>query len=137
LSHSPGCFAWPFCFSYFSDRVSCFFPGPASNSNPLTYTFCIAGITGRSHLTGQKKIILRRIFGLKWASGKTHSLFKGMFGGNGHSDQNSVNSPDLMALGPIDIVTRRMTDCTSCPAQREALIPKIPKPFYYHKYPWC
>jgi hypothetical protein len=34
-----------FCFSYFSDRVSHFFPGLASDHDPSNYASCIAGIT--------------------------------------------------------------------------------------------
>jgi hypothetical protein len=41
LSHASS----PFCFSYFSDRVSCFGRGLAFDPNPSTYYFCIAGIT--------------------------------------------------------------------------------------------
>jgi hypothetical protein len=41
----------PFCFSYFSDRVLCFLPGPTLDCNPPTYASCAAGITGMGHCT--------------------------------------------------------------------------------------
>jgi hypothetical protein len=41
-------FTFPALFTLviFSDRVSCFLPGPAYHQNLLIYTFCIHGITG-------------------------------------------------------------------------------------------
>jgi hypothetical protein len=47
LSHTPILPA--FGFSYFSDRVSCFFVMLDSDRNPLAYAFHIGGITGVSH----------------------------------------------------------------------------------------
>jgi hypothetical protein len=38
-----------FCFSYFSDKVSCFFTGLASDSGLPTYVSVVAGITGKHH----------------------------------------------------------------------------------------
>jgi hypothetical protein len=40
LSHAP---STPFCFSYFSDRISRFARESASDCDPPTYAFCIAG----------------------------------------------------------------------------------------------
>jgi hypothetical protein len=45
LSHA----STPFCCSDFSDRVSHFCPGPASDCDPSTYASLIVGITGANH----------------------------------------------------------------------------------------
>jgi hypothetical protein len=42
LSQGPS----PFPFSYFSDRVKCFFPEPALDCDSSVSSFCIASITG-------------------------------------------------------------------------------------------
>jgi hypothetical protein len=46
LSHTPS----PFCFNYFSDRVSHFCPGPALDSDTLTHVSYLATITGQMHM---------------------------------------------------------------------------------------
>jgi hypothetical protein len=40
-----------FCFSYFSDKVSLFFPGPALDWDPLNYASCIAEFIVMHHHT--------------------------------------------------------------------------------------
>jgi hypothetical protein len=42
----------PFCFSYFSYRLPCFYLGQVFDPNPRTYASCVAGITGACYHVG-------------------------------------------------------------------------------------